>query len=108
MGGGDKGKVHGGVKRTAQKGGDAGVGVDHIGLLLLDDLLEELPGAAHIPYVPPVHGHRVVADTRRLDLGHIHPPIGGDGHVMALRFQLLGQFHDVGLRSADIQAHGGH
>ena len=84
------------------------MGVDHIGLLLLDDLLEELPGAAHIPYVPPVHGNRVVADARRLDLGHIHPSVGGDGHVMALRLQLLGQLHDVSLRSADIQAHGGH
>ena len=108
VGGGDKREMHGGVKRAAQKGGDAGVGMDHVGLLLLDDLLEELPGAAHIPYVPPVHGNRVVADARRLDLGHIHPSVGGDGHVMALRLQLLGQLHDVGLRSADIQAHGGH
>ena len=108
VGGGDKGEVHSGMKGAAQKGGDAGVGVDHIGPLLPDDLLEELPGATHIPYVPPVHGDRVVPDACRLDLGYIHPSIGGDGHVMALRFQLLGQLHDVSLRSADIQAHGGH
>ena len=40
--------------------------------------------------------------------GTYTPPVGGDDYLMALALQLLGQFHNVGFRPADVQAHSGH
>ena len=108
VGGGDEGELHGRLKGAAQEGGDAGVGVDHVRPLPADDVPEHPPGPPHAPGVPPVHGHRIVADAGGLNLRDIDAPVGGDDNVMALRLQLLGQLHDVGLRPADVQAHGGH
>ena len=108
VGGGDKGEAHRALQAPAQKGGDAGVGVDHVGVFLGDDLFEHRPGAEHIGYAAPVHGDGVVADARLGDLGHIHAPVGGDGDIVPLCFQLFCQLHNVGLRPANVKAHGGH
>lgn len=85
-----------------------GVGVHHVRPLSTDDLLQQLSGAEHASGVPPVHGDLVVADARGHDLRDIDTAVGGHHDVVSLRLQLLGQLYDMGLRSADIQAHSGH
>ena len=54
MAGGDKGKPHPPFQDSAQKGGDAGVGVDHVGPLLPEHPAQNRPGLSHVPDAPPV------------------------------------------------------
>ena len=84
------------------------MGVDNVRFLLAQDILQQSPGAHHVPHAAPVHGHIVVADTGGGDLGDIHTAVRGDNHLMPLGVQLLGQLHNVGLRAPDIQTHGRH
>ena len=108
VGGGDKGKLPSPAQPAAQEGGDTGVGVDHIGPLLVQDTSQRGPGLAHFPKTAAVEGGLVVADAGGGDLRDVDPPVGDDGDVVPLMLQLLGQLHDVGLRSADAQPHSGH
>ena len=104
----DKGKLQTALQGTAQKGGDAGMGMDDIRLLLAQDVLKQSAGAHHVLHTAPVHGHIVVPDPRGSHLRDIHSPVGGDHHLMSSGLQFLGQLHDMGLGSADIQPHGRH
>ena len=106
--GGDEGEAHGLLQPPAQKGGDAGVGVDDVGLLPGDDLAQDALGLEHTAHRPAVQGGGVVPDACGLDLRDVHAPIGHHRHLVAPAFQFLGQLHDVGLCAADVQAHGGH
>ena len=106
--GGDKGEPQPPAQLAAQEGGDAGVGVDHVGLLPADDLLQDTEGPEHVGQAAPVQGGLVVSDAGGGHLGDVDAAVGDDGHVVALSLQLLGQLHNVGLRPADVQSHGGH
>ena len=108
MGGGDEGNPPLFAEAAAQKGGNPGVGVDHVGSLAHNHLAQDSPGRRHIPQTSAVKGGLIVADARRSDFRHIYPAVGDNSHVMPLVFQLLGQLYNVGLRPADVQAHGSH
>ena len=108
VGGGDEGEVEAVLESAAQKGGDAGVGVDHVRLLLENHVPKDGPGAEHIPEGAPVHGGVVVPDAGGGDFRDVDASVGHHHHIMSLVAQLLGQLHNVGFRSADVQTHGGH
>ena len=96
------------MEPAAEEGGNAGVGVDDIRLFPLDHIPEDRLGLPHIPQAAPVEGGGVMVDVGGGDLRDVNAPIGDDHHLMALVLQLLGELHDVGLRAANIQTHGGH
>ena len=108
VGGGDEGKLHLPAQGAAQKGGDAGVGVDHVGPLLPEHPAQNRPGLSHVPDAPPVEGGLIVPDAGGGDFGDIDPAVGDDGQVVPLVLQLLGQLNDMGLGPADVQAHCDH
>ena len=84
------------------------MGVDNIRLLTGNNPLQHPAGPVHGQPAAPVEGGGVVADASRLHLGHVNPTVGDNYNIVVLILQLLGQLHNVGLRPADVQAHGGH
>ena len=108
VGSGDEGDAHPAAQPAAQEGGDAGVGVDDVGPLLFQNVLQNGSGPPHLPHVPAVQWGLVVPDARGGDLRYIDAPVGYHDHIVALGLQLLGQLGDMGLRPADVHSHGGH
>ena len=84
------------------------MGVDDVRLFPPDHVPQNGPGAEHVSHAAPVHGGVIVPDACGGDLRDIDAAVGHNDNLVPLVDQLLGQLHNVGLRPADVQAHGGH
>ena len=104
----DKGNAHPAAQPAAQKRRDTGMGVDNIGSFLFKNVFQNGPRLPHLLHIPAIQGGLIVSDAHSGDLRNIDAPVGYNYYVVSLTFQLLGQFNNVGLRAADVHAHGGH
>ena len=108
VGGGHEGETHLPVQGTAQEGGNAGMGVNHIGVLLPNDLPQDSAGLPHGADGAQLQRGLVVADAGGGDLRNIDTAVGDDGDVMSLLLEFLSQLHDMRLSATDVQTHGCH